>query len=143
MKRFATIIYLGISALCAFAQANVQAKIDPMEILIGEQAQVTISVQAQENDKVEFPVLKSRQMLVPGVEVIDSHTGLTDPLNPSNRLMTITLTSFDGKVYHLPPFKVKVNGKEFTTADLALKVVEILIRALKSLSVVQCIRNIF
>ena len=27
MKRFATIIYLGISALCAFAQANVQAKI--------------------------------------------------------------------------------------------------------------------
>ena len=84
MKRFATIIYLGISALCAFAQANVQAKIDPMEILIGEQAQVTISVQAQENDKVEFPVLKSRQMLVPGVEVIDSHTGLTDPLNPSN-----------------------------------------------------------
>ena len=124
MKRFATIIYLGISALCAFAQANVQAKIDPMEILIGEQAQVTISVQAQENDKVEFPVLKSRQMLVPGVEVIDSHTGLTDPLNPSNRLMTITLTSFDGKVYHLPPFKVKVNGKELTTADLALKVVE-------------------
>ena len=38
--------------------------------------------------------------------------------------MTLTLTSFDGNLYHLPPFKVKVNGKEVKSADLALKVVE-------------------
>jgi hypothetical protein len=39
--------------------------------------------------------------------------------------MLVTLTSFDGNLYHLPPFKVKVNGKEVQSADLALKVVEV------------------
>ena len=40
-------------------------------------------------------------------------------------MMTITLTSFDGKLYPLPPFTVKVNGKELKSNELALKVVEV------------------
>lgn len=36
-----------------------------------------------------------------------------------------TLTSFDGKLYYLPPFKVKVNGKEYQSKSLALKVMEV------------------
>ena len=36
-----------------------------------------------------------------------------------------TLTSFDGKLYYLPPFAVKVNGKEYKSKSLALKVLEI------------------
>ena len=36
-----------------------------------------------------------------------------------------TLTSFDGKLYYLPPFEVKVNGKGYKTKSLALKVLEI------------------
>ena len=118
MKRFATIILLVTSALCVFAQASVEAKIDPMEIMIGEQAQVTITVQAQDGDKVVFPTWKPRQLLVPGVEVLDAK-------KPTDNTQVLTLTSFDGKVYHLPPFKVKVNGKEVKSADLALKVVEV------------------
>ena len=118
MKRFATIILLVASALCAFAQASVEAKINPIEIMIGEQAQVIITVQAQDGDKVEFPTWKPRQLLVPGVEVLDAK-------KPTDYIQVLTLTSFDGKLYHLPPFKVKVNGKEVKSADLALKVVEV------------------
>jgi hypothetical protein len=45
--------------------------------------------------------------------------------------MTLTLTSFDGNLYHLPPFKVKINGKEVESADLALKVIEVEIDSTK------------
>ena len=118
MKRVLTIIYLIASALHLFAQASVKAEISPIEMMIGEQAQVTVSVQAEENAKVEFPTYKPREMLVPGVEILDAKS-------PTSQTLILTLTSFDGSLYHLPPFKVKVNGKELKTADLALKVVEV------------------
>ena len=118
MKRALLIIYLITSVLASFAQASVEAKISPIEMMIGEQAQVTISVQADENAKVEFPTFKPRQELVPGVEVLDAQRS-------TDHTLTLVLTSFDGNLYHLLPFKVKVNGKELKTADLAMKVVEV------------------
>jgi len=104
--------------LCTFAQASVTAKIEPVEMMIGEQAQVTISVQANDGAKVSFPVFKPRQELVPGVEVLNTQ-------QPDDNTLQLLLTSFDGKLYHLPAFKVKVDGKEFKTDDLALKVIEV------------------
>ena len=67
-----------------------------------------------ENVKVEWPTFQPRQMLVPGVEVLATHTANTSATGPT---MTLTLTSFDGNLYHLPPFKVKVNGKEEKSAE--------------------------
>ena len=97
--------------------AQVTAKIEPIEMMIGEQTQVTITVQAPEGATVEMPVFQPRQQLIAGVEVINSQrTGNT---------LVLTLTSFDGNLYHLPPFAVKVNGKELKTNDLALKVIEV------------------
>ena len=125
MKRVILFIGLIVSTLLAMAQGNVQATIDPIEMLIGEQAQVTLTVQVDDNAKVEWPVLKPRQMLVPGVEVIASHTNIPSQAGSSGKVMTITLTSFDGNLYHLPPFTVKVNGKELKSNELALKVVEV------------------
>ena len=122
MKRVVTLIALITSTLLSFAQSSVQAKIDPIEMMIGEQAIVTLTVRAQADAKVEWPTFQSRQMLVPGVEVLATKTAQADA---DNQTMTLTLTSFDGNLYHLPPFKVKVNGKELTSADLALKVLEV------------------
>ena len=127
MKR--TIIFIGliVSTLLAMAQVSVQAKIDPIEMLIGEQTQVTLTVQGGNDAQVEWPQLKPRQMIVPGVEVIASHTSgtsQTSSTSETGKVMTITLTSFDGNLYHLPPFTVKVNGKEVKSNELALKVVE-------------------
>ena len=117
MKKTILLITLILNVLIAFAQASVEAKIDPIEMMIGEQATVTLTVQAGEGAKVQWPTFQPRQQIVPGVEVLATHT--------SNQSMTLTLTSFDGNLYHLPPFKVKVNDKEVKSADLALKVVEI------------------
>jgi hypothetical protein len=100
------------------AQSSVTAKIEPIEMMIGEQATVTLTVQTADDAKVDWPTFQPRQMLVPGVEVLNTQ-------RTSDHTMVITLTSFDGNLYHLPPFKVKINGKEQQSADLALKVVEI------------------
>ncbi len=118
MRKFTIIIGLLVISLVAMAQASVQARIDPIEMLIGEQATVTLTVQASENAKVEWPVLQPRQQVVPGVEVIRTQ-------RLSANTLLITLTSFDGKLYSLPAFKVKVDGKEVTSEELALKVVEV------------------
>ena len=118
MKRLSIFILLLVSTLQLMAQASVQAKIDPIEMMIGEQSVVTLTVQAVGDVKVEWPVLQPRQTIVPGVEVIQTR-------RVDDRTMLVTLTSFDGNLYHLPPFKVKVNGKEVQSADLALKVVEV------------------
>lgn len=117
MKRILVFIYLAISALTAFSQSSIQAKIDPIEMLIGEQAQVTLSIEADDNATIDWPKLQPRQMLVPGVEIIGTR-------HPDSHTMLITLTSFDGSLYHLPAFTVKVDGKELKSSDLAIKVVE-------------------
>ena len=95
MRRISTIIILMAQALLGIAQSSVDAKIDPIEMLIGEQATVTLTVQGQEGAKIEWPQLKPRQLLVPGVEVL--HTQRT-----ADNSFVITLTSFDGNLYHLP-----------------------------------------
>ena len=118
MKRTLLLIGLIIHAFLTFAQASVEVKIDPIEMMIGEQAQVTMTVQAAEGAKIEMPVFQPRQQIVAGVEVINVE-------HPTGHSLLLTLTSFDGNLYYLPPFKVKVNGKTVESKSLALKVVEV------------------
>ena len=118
MRRVLLFNILIACALLGFAQSGVEVKIEPIEMMIGEQAQVTVTVQAPEGAKVEMPTFQPRQQIVAGVEVIA--TQRTD-----DRTLLLTLTSFDGNLYYLPPFKVKVNGKTVESKSLALKVVEV------------------
>lgn len=117
MKRVLVFTCLIISTLSVIAQSSIQTKIDPIEMLIGEQANVTLTIEAGDNANIEWPKLQPREMLVPGVEIIGTK-------HPDAHTMLITLTSFDGSLYHLPAFKVKVDGKELKSSDLALKVIE-------------------
>ena len=113
------VIFLASCLLPLTTWAQVTATIDPIEMLIGEQAQITLTVLAdKEGAQIEFPRLQPRQQLVDGVEVISVQ-------HPDANRMTITVTSFDGKLYYLPPFKVKVDGKLMESKNLALKVSEV------------------
>ena len=119
MKRTFILIAFAVSTLLTMAQASVKATITPIEMMIGEQAQVLLTIEGAADDaKIEWPKLEPRKMLVPGVEVISSR-------HPDANSLLVTLTSFDGNLYPLPPFKVKVNGKALQTNELALKVVEV------------------
>lgn len=108
-------------------QVTVETKIDSIEIFIGEQAHMTVDVTMKRGQRLVFPVFKPSQMITPGVEVLaenEADTALLD--NDMVRASKqYTLTSFDEKLYYLPPVKVKVNGKEYASKNLALKVLTV------------------
>ena len=72
MRQYLLLIVLIASSLRCLAQSSVTAKIEPIEMMIGEQATVTLTVQTADDAKVDWPTFQPRQMLVPGVEVLNT-----------------------------------------------------------------------
>ncbi len=116
-----------ISALPVAAQVSVEARIDSIAMYIGEQVHVTLTVTAGEGAKVILPSFKERQMITPGVEVLGAIDMEKESDGDGETIYRriYTLTSFDGKLYYLPPFRVKVDGREYKSSSLALKVVDV------------------
>lgn len=114
-------------ALTANAQVQVESKIDSIEILIGEQAHVTLSVSFRKGQQLVMPHFKPSEYITPGVEV--SETSQADTSRLDGDMVRVekvyTLTSFDEKLYCLPEMKVKVDGKEYKSKSLALKVLTV------------------
>ncbi|MBQ3752939.1 MAG: hypothetical protein II864_05235 [Prevotella sp.] len=127
MKKTLLLIILSVGTLVASAQVTVEAAIDSIEMLIGEQVHVTVTATMKEGSKVEFPVFKPMQQLIPGIEVLKSTELGTKGKDGGfvDRQVVYTLTSFDDTLYYLPPFVVKVDGRPYESKSLALKVVGI------------------
>ena len=126
MKRLLLLISLTYVTATALAQVGVEATIDSIQMLIGQQVHVTLTATTPVDATVVFPTYKSREQLVAGVEVLTVSEEKKETMDGGQRLSRIyTLTSFDGNLYYLPPFKVKVNGKEYQSKSLALKVMEV------------------
>lgn len=127
MRKILFFIILLTASLHSEAKVSVEARIDSMEILIGQQAHVKVTIIAGDKANVVFPSFEPRQMITPGVEVLDatdvSMSGIDN--NDMSYEKTYILTSFDGNLYYLPPFTVKVDGKEYKSKSLALKVLEL------------------
>lgn len=127
MRKIIFIISLITCALSLSAQVSVESKIDSIEILIGEQTDVVLSVTAKEGSKIKMPSFKPSQYITPGVEVLSGSDADTSALD--NGLIKVTkrytLTSFDENLYYIPPMKVIVNGKGYQSKSLALKVLTV------------------
>lgn len=127
MKRIICIISLITCVLNLSAQVTVESKIDSIEILIGEQTDVVLSVTAKEGSNIKMPVFKPSQYIIPGVEVLSDSKADTSQLD--NNLIKVTkrytLTSFDENLYYIPPMTVTVNGKKYQSKNLALKVLTV------------------
>jgi len=123
MKKLLSIILFTLISLLSFAQ-SVQQEIDSVEIFIGCQAHLKVSVQSKKGQKVEMPLFKENEYITPGVEVLDNGEEATTELDNNSVETTrqYTLTSFDDTLYYIPPIKVKIDGKEFEGKSLALKV---------------------
>ena len=124
--------YLLLLAACvvsekASAQVSVQANMDSIEILIGEQAHMFVEVTAKKGAAISWPELKPNTYRVPGVEIVDITNADTSALDNDmvKVVRKLTLTSFDNKLYPIPGMKVKVNGKQYTANTLALKVLTV------------------
>lgn len=109
------------------AQVQVESTIDSIQILIGEQAHVTLNVSMKKGHKLEMPQFKRLQYVTPGVEFVSDTQADTSELD--NNMIKVskvyTLTSFDENLYYLPEMTVKVDGKPYKTKSLALKVLTV------------------
>lgn len=122
--------YLLLALLLALptasrAQVQVDAKIDSLQILIGQQTAITLSVTLDAKQKLQLPDIKKNQELVPNVEVVSVDKPDTAALNEGKRLtvsQTYTITAWDSALYYLPPMQVAVDGKKYASKSLALKV---------------------
>lgn len=128
MKRPLILTLLIIAlAQAATAQVSVKATIDSLQLFIGEQAHVTLTTVAPTGQDVAYPQLKARDTLTADLEVVavgeETTRELSDGATEHQR--TYTITSFEGRLYRIPPFKLTVAGKPYHTATLALKVLEV------------------
>ena len=123
-KRLYTAVCALCIALCAAAQVGVESVIDSVQIFIGEQAHLTLTVAMKEGQHAALPSFAPRQYMVPGVEVLAQADGDTVRLSDGTVKVSrrYTLTSFDDTLYYLPPLTVKVDGKDYTAKTPALKV---------------------
>lgn len=119
-----TILLCLLLVTNAMAQSvTVEAKIDSLQILIGEQTKVQLQVAMDAKQKASLPVYADT--LVSGVEIVEIAKPDTQYLNDRQRLLITqeyTITSFDSALYYLPPMPVTVDGKVYESKALALKV---------------------
>jgi predicted nucleic acid-binding Zn ribbon protein len=127
VKWFLPFYLLAFLPLSLSAQVSVEASIDNIEMLVGQQAHVTLKAVSKENSKVEFPTFQPSQYVTPGVEVLNCQPQEDKEADNGfvEKSMVYTLTSFDDTLYYIPPLTVKVDGKPYKTKSLALKVLTI------------------
>lgn len=102
---FLIILLFLISGRVAAQSVTVEAKIDSLQILIGEQAKIQLQVAMDAKQRAVFPVYSDT--LIRGVEVIETAKPDTQYLNDRQRLLITqeyTVTSFDSALYYLPPW---------------------------------------
>lgn len=127
LKRLGSVMILlfAVSANMR-AQVTVEAAIDSLQLLIGEQAKVRLEVSMDADGRLSLPVIKDT--LTRGVEVLDIAKPDTQLLNGDKRWLITqeyTITSFDSALYYLPPFEVWVDSNVYRSQALALKVYSI------------------
>lgn len=125
MKRYLFLITLlvTLAGRVTAQSVTVDATIDSLQILIGEQAKIKLQVSLDTDKRAVFPVYTDT--LVRGVEIIDVAKPDTQLLNDGRRSLITqeyTITSFDSALYYLPPMEVTVDNKPYCSKALALKV---------------------
>lgn len=124
LKNLACACLLSVCAISTHAQqVTVDASIDSLQLLIGEQAKIKLEISLDADQKLEMPLFNDT--IVRGVEVLDIAKPDTQYLNNGKRMLInqeYTITSFDSALYYLPPFEIQVNNQPYYSEALALKV---------------------
>lgn len=129
MKRLLIFFSFYTLAGISMAQVVVSMSLDTADILIGEQILLHTQVSAPTGSRVEYPPIVERGIVTHGVEVVAVGKIDTTLLNEGKSwLLTrnYTITSFDSALYQIPPFKISINGREYTSnTPIGLKVFSI------------------
>ncbi len=115
------ILFLVLS-VSAFSHAQITSSVDTTNIRIGEEIKYSIEVVADSTDLVLFPEGQSFQPL----EVIESYKVDTTYEQAKFRLIKkYGLTQFDSGSYTIPPQRIAVNDKIFSTDSILIEVADV------------------
>ncbi len=127
MKRLLPVALTALMALPAGAQVTVGSAMDSIQILIGQQTDLTLSVTARRGARVEMPEFGPRDTIIHGIEVVECLP--LDTVPAGDGMVTTTrkyrLTSFDEDMYYIPAMEVMVDGKAYRGREMALKVLTV------------------
>lgn len=122
-----------LAAVPVFPQVSVESVIDSTQMVVGEQTALHVTATIRQGQKVAFRQWKPLEQLTPGVEVVEA--SVVDTVDTQDGFLKvtqhITLTAFEDSLYYIPAQKVKVDGKEYASRNLALKVLTIPVDTLK------------
>lgn len=121
------IFFLLCLLICLISGAKAQnvvvdAEIDSVQRLIGQQAKIKLVVSYDANKRLVMPNFEKE--IVEGVEILERKAD-TLVLNDGKRLSVTheyTVTSFDTALYVIPPFEVLVEGNPYFSQELAMAV---------------------
>ena len=107
------------------AQVIVDAALDSADILIGEQATLSVKVCADKGQRVVFPEYSEEQPLQTGIEVVRTNKPDTTWLNEGRRMevsVRYLITSFDSTLYSLHPYVMVDNDTMWSRDVVGLRV---------------------
>ena len=126
MFKFKVQIFFILLTSCWSVKAQtVDVRIDSLQFFIGQQANITLGVTYDGNQKMQLPNIKAGDELIPNVEVVQVHKPDTSFLNNGKKIevqQQYTITAWDSSFYYIPPFEVKIDGKPYQSKSLAIKV---------------------
>ena len=126
MKRSITILLFIITAAARLVpQITVDVKLDSVQFWVGQQDGLELTVSLPTGSKLEMPPIKAGTELMPDLEVVEVLMPDTEMLDEGRRMQVhqkYIITAWDSSFYYLPPLPVRVDGKEYTSKQLALKV---------------------
>ena len=128
MKYLYLTLILLLSVLTGFAQKpQVEQQLDSIEIVLGDQCHLFLSVTAKEGGDVQFPDFSQQKVLSPGIEVVEQLRGDSIKNDDGTLKQTIVyrITSFEPKLHYIHPLPVMVDGKKYMSKQLALKVLDV------------------
>lgn len=123
-KRIILLILLVSFVAPIFAQeVSVTAKVDSVELMIGDQTDLVVQVTLDSKLQAKLPVFNDT--IVKGIEVLET-SPVDTTYNADRSKMTLSqrfkITSFDAKLYLIPPVEVEVGDQTYQSAPFSMKV---------------------
>ena len=122
-KIIGSLVLASISSSIFAQSASISAEIDKVEILIGEQATITLEASFNNSKNVHLPYLSDT--IVSGIELVSKSKVDTIDLDNNRKMLrqNIIVTSFDSAFYYIPPFYLYDGEQKIAeSGSLALKV---------------------
>jgi len=118
---------VGISSCVHAQKVQVEERIDSMEILLGDQCHLYLTVTAKDKSILMIPDFTNSRQLMPGIEVLEQAMVDSVMLDDGWARTTYeyTITSFEPKLHYIAPLSVIVDGKKYVGNKLALKVLDV------------------